>query len=130
VRLDPGVETFEDGMLGWQQQEPLAQCGDLLVRDRLGYCTYQFAVTVDDLVEGITDVIRGRDLLPSTGRQIQLARLLGRSAPPVFLHHPLIVGADGEKLSKSRHDTGLRELRAAGLTPSAVIARAEAAVAS
>ncbi len=79
VRLDPGVERFEDGMLGPQQQEPLAQCGDLLVRDRLGYWTYQFAVTVDDLVEGITDVIRGRDLLASTGRQIQLARLLGRS---------------------------------------------------
>ena len=103
-------------MLGPQQQEPLAQCGDLLVRDRLGHWTYQFAVTVDDLVEGITDVIRGRDLLPSTGRQIQLARLLGRSTPPTFLHHPLILGADGEKLSKSRHDTSLRELRAAGLS--------------
>ena len=128
VRLDPGVETFDDGMLGLQHQEPLAQCGDLLVRDRLGYWTYQFAVTVDDLVEGITDVIRGRDLLPSTGRQIQLSRLLGRSVPPAFLHHPLIVGADGEKLSKSRQDTGLRELRAAGLTPAAVVACAEAAV--
>ena len=127
VRLDPGVETFDDGMLGPQQQEPLAQCGDLLVRDRLGQWTYQFAVTVDDLVEDITDVIRGRDLLPSTGRQIQLARLLGRSTPPTFLHHPLILGADGEKLSKSRHDTGLRELRAAGLSPAEVIARAEAA---
>ena len=75
-------------------------------------------MTVDDLVEGITDVIRGRDLLASTGRQIQLARLLGRSTPPAFLHHPLILGADGEKLSKSRGDTGLRELRAAGAEPS------------
>jgi glutamyl-Q tRNA(Asp) synthetase len=129
VRLDPGIETFDDGMLGRQQQEPLAQCGDLLVRDRVGYWTYQFAVTVDDLVEGITCVVRGRDLLPSTGRQIQLARLLGRSTPPRFLHHPLILGADGEKLSKSRHDTSLRQLRAAGLTPAEVIARAEAAVA-
>jgi glutamyl/glutaminyl-tRNA synthetase len=129
VRLDPGVETFDDGMLGLQYQEPLAQCGDVLVLDRLGYWTYQFSVTVDDLVEGITDVIRGRDLLSSTGRQIQLARLLGRCAPPTFLHHPLIVGTDGEKLSKSRQDTGLRELRAAGLTPAAVIACAEAALA-
>ena len=128
VRLDPRVEEFEDGMLGPQQQEPLAQCGDLLVRDRLGQWTYQLAVTVDDLVEDITDVVRGRDLLPSTGRQIQLARLLGRSTPATFLHHPLILGADGEKLSKSRHDTGLRELRAAGLTPADVIARAQAAV--
>ena len=100
----------------------------LLVRDRLGYWTYQFAVTVDDLVEGITDVIRGRDLLSSTGRQIQLARLLGRSTPPKFLHHPLILGADGEKLSKSRRDTSLRELRAAGLSAPEVIARAEGAL--
>jgi glutamyl/glutaminyl-tRNA synthetase len=128
VRIDPGVERFDDGMLGPQQQEPRAQCGDLLVRDRLGQWTYQFAVTVDDFVEGITDVIRGRDLLASTGRQIQLARLLGRTTPATFLHHPLILGADGQKLSKARHDTGLRELRAAGLSAREVIARAEAAV--
>ncbi len=128
VRLDPGVERFEDEMLGPQQQDPLEQCGDVLVRDRLGYWTYQFAVTVDDLLEGITDVIRGRDLLASTGRQIQLARLLGRSTPPRFLHHPLILGADGEKLSKSRRDTSLRELRAAGLGAPEVIARAEGAL--
>ena len=130
VRLDPGVVTFDDGMLGPQQQEPNTQCGDLLVRDRLGHWTYQFAVTVDDLVEGITDVIRGRDLLASTGRQIQLARLLGRTTPPTFLHHPLILGADGQKLSKSLGDTSLRELRAAGLSPADVIARAQAAVGS
>ena len=117
-------------MLGPQQQEPLAQCGDLLVRDRLGYWTYQFAVTVDDLVEGITDVIRGRDLLASTGRQIQLARLLGRSTPATFHHHRLILNDDGEKLSKSRGDTSLRELRAAGLSPADVIARAEGATES
>ena len=117
VRLDPGVETFDDGMLGPQRQEPLAQCGDLLVRDRRGNWTYQFAVTVDDLVEQITDVIRGRDLLASTGRQIQLARLLGRATPPAFVHHPLVLGVDGEKLSKSRGDTALRELRAAGVEP-------------
>jgi len=128
VRLDPGVETFDDGMLGWQQQEPVAQCGDLLARDRLGHWTYQFAVTVDDLAEGITDVIRGRDLLASTGRQMQLARLLGRTTPPAFFHHPLILGADGEKLSKSKGDTSLRDLRAAGLSPAHVIARAKAAV--
>ena len=124
VRLDPGVERFVDGMLGPQHQEPLAQCGDLLVRDRVGNWTYQFAVTVDDWVEGITDVIRGRDLLASTGRQIRLARLLGRPAPARFLHHRLLFGPDGTKLSKSRGDTGVRELRAAGVAPSAVLAQA------
>lgn len=126
VVIEPGVETFDDGLLGMQQHEPSAQCGDLLVRDRLGNWTYQFAVVVDDWVEGITDVIRGMDLLSSTGRQIRLARMLGREQPPRFHHHPLILGPDGEKLSKSRGDVGLRELRANGVTPAEAIARATA----
>lgn len=126
VAMEPGEETFDDGWLGPQRQEPSAQCGDVLVRDRLGNWTYQFAVVVDDWHEGITDVIRGRDLLASTGRQIRLARLLGRERPPHFRHHPLIVGADGEKLSKSRGDVGLRELRDSGVTPAEAIARAAA----
>jgi len=65
-------------------------------------------------------VIRGEDLLPSTGRQLRLARLLGRTTPPAFLHHPLLRHPDGRKLSKSSHDTGLAELRAAGWTPAQV----------
>jgi len=124
VRLGSGVERFDDLTLGTQSQEPAKQCGDLLVRDRLGNWTYQFAVTVDDMAERITHVIRGADLLPSTGRQIRLARLLGRPAPPRFLHHALLLGHDGVKLSKSRGDTGVRELRLAGLAPDAVLARA------
>lgn len=102
--------------------------GDLLVRDRDGHWTYQFAVTVDDTRQGITLVVRGQDLADSTGRQVALARLLGRTVPPEFVHHPLIVDATGRKLSKSARDTGIRELRAAGLTPDAVVGRAAAAV--
>jgi len=124
VRLGPGTETFDDLSLGPQSQSPDAQCGDLLIRDRVGFWTYQFAVTVDDMVERITHVIRGADLLASTGRQIRLARLLGRPAPARFLHHRLLFGPDGTKLSKSRGDTGVRELRAAGVAPSAVLAQA------
>jgi glutamyl-Q tRNA(Asp) synthetase len=135
VRLEPSVERFVDLRLGPQEQQPSEQCGDLLVRDRDGNWTYQFAATVDDFVQGITLVLRGVDLLASTGRQIQLARLLGRLEPPAFLHHPLImktvttastggVGAPRQKLSKSDGDTGIRELRAAGWTPAEVIARA------
>ena len=124
VRLGSGVERFDDLAMGEQSQEPATQCGDLLARDRLGNWTYQFAVTVDDMAERITHVIRGADLLPSTGRQIRLARLLGRPAPPRFLHHALLVGTDGVKLSKSRGDTGVRELRRAGVTPAGVLARA------
>ncbi len=78
VRLEPSVERFVDLRLGPQEQRPSEQCGDLLVRDRDGNWTYQFAATVDDYVQGVTLVIRGVDLLASTGRQIQLARLLGR----------------------------------------------------
>jgi glutamyl-tRNA synthetase/glutamyl-Q tRNA(Asp) synthetase len=128
VVMEPGLEVFDDAMVGHQAQDPARQCGDLLARDRLGNWTYQFAVTVDDFVDGITDVIRGQDLLASTGRQIRLARLLGRKTPARFHHHPLIVGPDGEKLSKSRGDTGLRELRHAGVTPAEAIARAMALV--
>jgi glutamyl/glutaminyl-tRNA synthetase len=108
------VEHFDDLRLGTQAQDPDLQCGDVLVRDRLGNWTYQFAVVVDDLEQGVDLVIRGEDLLESTGRQLRLARMLGRHTPPRFLHHPLLRRADGRKLSKSAHDTGLRELRDAG----------------
>ena len=113
-----------DGRLGEQVQDPSSQCGDLLLRDRLGNWTYQFAVAVDDFRQDIDLVIRGEDLLGSTGRQLRLARMLGRHEPPVFLHHPLIRKESGAKLSKAAGDTGVRELRAAGMTPSEVLGRA------
>jgi glutamyl-Q tRNA(Asp) synthetase len=128
VRIDPGVEWVEDLWLGPLLQAPAEQCGDLLLRDRDGHWTYQFAVTVDDIRHGITLVIRGEDLVGSTGRQVRLARMLGRSEPPHFLHHPLIRRPDGEKLSKSAGDTSVRELRARGVLAAEVIGRAAAAV--
>ena len=130
VRLEPSVERFVDLRLGPQEQRPSEQCGDLLARDRDGNWTYQFAATVDDHVQGVTLVIRGVDLLASTGRQIQLARLLGREKPPAFLHHPLIMKSPGQKLSKSDGDTGIRELRKRGWSPAQVIAHAIAIVGS
>jgi glutamyl/glutaminyl-tRNA synthetase len=114
VRMDDGAERFIDERLGEQQQSPAEQCGDLLVRDRAGNWTYQFAVVVDDLDQGVDLVIRGEDLLSSTGRQIRLAKLLGRNAAPQFHHHALIRNPDGSKLSKSAGDTAIRELRQAG----------------
>src|SRR5262245_31739746 len=128
VRLEPSVERFVDLRHGPQEQRPSEQCGDLLVRDREDNWTYQFAATVDDYVQGVTLVVRGDDLLASTGRQIQLARMLGRSEPPQFLHHPLIMKTPDRKLSKSDRDTGIRDLRAAGWTPSQVIEKALALV--
>jgi len=128
VRLDPGIERFVDLRHGPQEQRPFEQCGDLLVRDRDGNWTYQFAATVDDWVQGVTLVIRGDDLLASTGRQLQLARLLGRKDAPRFLHHPLIMKSASQKLSKSDRDTGVRDLRAHGFTPETVIGRAASLV--
>lgn len=122
VRMDRGQpERFLDLRLGAQVQDPDRQCGDVLARDRLGHYTYQFAVVVDDIDQGIDVVIRGEDLLDSTGRQIRLARLLGRAVPPRFLHHPLVRRPDGRKLSKSSGDTGLGDLRAMGRTPAEVL---------
>jgi glutamyl-tRNA synthetase/glutamyl-Q tRNA(Asp) synthetase len=128
VQLDDGPERFEDLLLGRLEHVPAEQCGDLLLKDRDGHWTYQFAVTVDDLVDEVDLVIRGADLVSSTGRQIKLARLLGRTTPPVFLHHPLILKPGGQKLSKASRDAGVGELRSAGLAPADVIGRAAAAV--
>lgn len=124
VKLDGAPERFFDLRLGPQEQLPKAQCGDLLVRDRLGQWTYQFAVTVDDLEQKIDVVIRGEDLLSSTGRQRALARLLGRRTPLHFLHHPLVRKPNGDKLSKSAGDSCVRELRAAGRTSAEVLGQA------
>ena len=128
VRMDAGVERVDDLLLGAIEQTPARQCGDLLLRDRDGHWTYQFAVTVDDMAQGITDVIRGEDLAASTGRQLRLRRMLGRLDRPRFAHHPLILKSSGEKLSKSAADTGVRELRRAGVSPEEAIGRAAAAV--
>jgi glutamyl/glutaminyl-tRNA synthetase len=126
IRIAPGIEEFTDLRLRPQRQEPAAQCGDLLARDRNGHFTYQFAVVVDDLDQHVDVVIRGEDLLASSGRQLHLARLLGRTAPIRFLHHPLVRHADGRKLSKSAGDSAVGELRAAGTTSAAVLGRAAA----
>jgi len=128
VHMDPGVERFVDERLGPQAQDPSEQCGDVLIRDRHGNWTYQLCVTVDDWQQGIDLVIRGEDLLASTGRQIRLARLLGRDRAPTFLHHPLIMKSASQKLSKSDGDSGIRELRVRGWTPEQVRTAARRAV--
>jgi glutamyl-tRNA synthetase/glutamyl-Q tRNA(Asp) synthetase len=126
VRLTPSTEHFDDLRHGSIEQRPSDQCGDLLIRDRDGNWTYQFAAAVDDDDQGVNLVIRGDDLLASTGRQMQLARLLGRVHPARFLHHPLVMKTARQKLSKSDGDTGIRELRAKGWSAADVIGEAAA----
>jgi glutamyl-tRNA synthetase/glutamyl-Q tRNA(Asp) synthetase len=128
VRMEGGSEEFVDALIGPQVQDPIAESGDVLIRDRLNNWTYQFAVTVDDWRQNIDFVVRGVDLLSSTGRQIALARLLGRERPPLYAHHPLIMKSPDQKLSKSDGDTGVRELRARGWTPGMVLDAARAAI--
>jgi glutamyl/glutaminyl-tRNA synthetase len=114
VRIEPGSEAFDDLFLGPQRQDPDAEFGDVLIRDRLGNWTYQWAATTDDYLQNVTHVIRGVDLLDSTGRQLRLARLLGRPAPARVGHHPLVMKTPTQKVSKSDRDTGIRDLRSAG----------------
>lgn len=124
LRLDARAVAFDDLCVGPQRQVPAQQCGDLLLRERSGHWTYQFAVTVDDLDQGIDVVLRGEDLLASTGRQWQLRAMLGAGAMPVVGHHPLLRQPDGRKLSKSDGATGLEALRADGWTPARVLGTA------
>lgn len=125
--LGPGQEAWVDRFLGPRAGD-VALAGDLPIRDRQGNWTYALCVVVDDLRQAISLVVRGEDLAEATPAQIRLGRLLGRSEPPAFAHHPLIRRKDGRKLSKSDGDTGVRELRAAGYRPEDVIGAAAAAV--
>jgi glutamyl/glutaminyl-tRNA synthetase len=120
VVMAPGDEPIHELRCPAAAQQPAAQCGDVLVRDRHGSFTYQWCVVVDDAAQAIDLVIRGEDLLASTGRQRRLAQLLGVASPDT-LHHPLVRHPDGAKLSKSNRDTGLRELRAQGMSPGEVL---------
>jgi len=91
---------FDDIVMGRQIQNIAEQCGDFVIRRRDGLFAYQLAVVVDDYLQGITEIVRGADLLDSTARQIYLQRLLGYPTP-AYCHLPLAVNADGSKISKS-----------------------------
>jgi glutamyl-tRNA synthetase/glutamyl-Q tRNA(Asp) synthetase len=121
VRLPPGSVTFRDLVVGECTQEPALQCGDLSIRDRNGYWTYQLAVVVDDLYQDMDLVVRGQDLLESTGRQILLRRMLSPAPPPAFAHHALVVDSTGRKLSKRTFAEAIAARREAGVPPEAVL---------
>ena len=101
--------TFTDGHMGEYREWLPADCGDFLLRRSDGIFAYQLAVVVDDAAMGVTEVVRGADLLASTPRQLLLYRLLGLEAP-AFYHFPLLLGSDGQRLSKRNADAGLDTL--------------------
>lgn len=118
VRTHGAPIGFADAVQGWLEQRVEPEVGDFVLLRADGITAYQLAVVVDDLDQGITDVVRGADLLDSTARQIHLQRLLGARTPR-YAHVPVVVNAAGEKLSKQ---TGARALDLSD--PQAELARA------
>ena len=112
LRLRVSAETwaFTDGHMGPYSENLARDCGDFLLRRSDGMFAYQLAVVVDDAAMGVTEVVRGADLLDSTPRQLYLYHLLGLT-PPKFLHFPLLLAPDGRRLSKRDADAGLDVLR-------------------
>ena len=110
LRVPEETVTFTDGHLGELTEYLPTDCGDFLLRRSDGLFAYQLAVVVDDAAMGITEVVRGADLLSSTPRQLLLYELLGWEAPE-FFHFPLLLSPDGRRLSKRDGDLGLASLR-------------------
>lgn len=99
LRVEPGTLRWDDRRLGPQQQDVAREVGDFILKRADGMWAYQLAVVVDDARQGITQIVRGEDLADNTARQILLQRAL-RLPTPGYLHTALVLGPDGEKLSK------------------------------
>jgi glutamyl-Q tRNA(Asp) synthetase len=129
LRLDTAAALARTGPLTWREQDAdgrisiiaadPAAWGDVVLARKETPTSYHVSVVVDDSAQGITDVVRGQDLYAATSIHRLLQVLLGLSEP-VYRHHALILDEDGRKLSKSTQATGLRELRARGVTPAEI----------
>lgn len=119
-RSSQRVFEFDDRVLGLQETRPSETLGDFPVTQKNGEPSYQLAVTVDDSMMGITEVVRGNDLVASTFRQLQIFEFLNAS-PPSYAHVPLVLGADGRRLAKRHGDTRLSTFRSSGVTPQQIV---------
>ncbi|MBQ9979883.1 MAG: tRNA glutamyl-Q(34) synthetase GluQRS [Oscillospiraceae bacterium] len=104
------VYGFSDGVFGRFEENLAKNCGDFVVRKADGMFAYQLAVVVDDAQSGVTEIVRGCDLLSSTPRQLYIYDLLG-TAPPKYCHTPLLLASDGRRMSKRERDMDLGVLR-------------------
>ena len=102
----PATSLWQDRRLGKQSQNLAQEVGDFVLKRADGFWAYQLAVVVDDGAQSISHVVRGEDLADNTARQILLQRALGL-ATPAYLHTPLVLGANGEKLSKQNQAQAL-----------------------
>ena len=122
LKVPPEIFSFVDGHFGEIRQHLERDCGDFILRRSDGVFAYQLAVVADDAAMGVTQVVRGRDLLSSTPRQIYLYRLLGFPVPE-FVHTPLLLAPDGRRLSKRDRDVSLDALRERGFSGEDVVGR-------
>lgn len=120
LRVGPVRRSFVDGVRGLQAADLARELGDFLVARADGTPAYQLAVVVDDHAMGVTEVLRGDDLVPSTFRQLELYDFFGWP-PPAFVHVPLVVGPDGRRLAKRHGDTRLATLRQQGVRPQRLV---------
>jgi glutamyl-Q tRNA(Asp) synthetase len=131
LRLDMAAALDRAGFLAWTEtgagsngesgtvSAAPAEWGDVVLARKEMPTSYHLSVVVDDALQGVTDVVRGRDLFWSTSVHRLLQSLLGLPAPQ-YHHHRLVLGSDGQKLAKSTHATALRDLRAQGVTPAGI----------
>jgi glutamyl-tRNA synthetase len=117
----PGEVRFTDGFAGPQSIDPSQSVGDFVLWTKRGQPSYQLAVVVDDHRQGVTQIIRGDDLLDSAARQLLLWRALDLSPEPRFTHLPLVLGSDGRRLAKRHGDTRIDHYRAHGVPAEAII---------
>lgn len=120
LRVPPGAIPFEDLIAGPQSFDIAAEEGDFPVAKRDGAPAYQLAVVVDDAAQGVTEILRGDDLLPSTARQALLQSALDLPRP-IWIHVPLVTDATGRRLAKRSDDLSLAALRDAGTDPARIV---------
>lgn len=109
LRVPDEEITFTDGLFGRQRENLARDCGDFILRRSDGLYGYQLAVVVDDAISGVTEIVRGRDILSATPRQLHLQRLLGYDTPN-YIHIPLLVDHQGRRLAKRDKDLDLTAL--------------------
>lgn len=121
IRVSNHHIKFKDSLMGEFVQNPKLQCGDFTLRDRNGNYTYQFACVCDDIRQNVTHIIRGSDILESTGRQIYLYNQL-EDNPPLYFHHSLKKDDNGIKLSKRNKSMSINKMLNNGVLPENIFA--------